>query len=184
VKRTWPPWTQLSSTRARGPILPAPTPASRRQTGLANSSLATNLPLTVAFERDDLPNRRPNPNTFDRANPRAGSKGADKSRTGQALFAMRGCRVTMFRAMPSAELPPPRTSLWHRKQLQFAFAMHESIPASAQGGDFAGGGFHRGGDGSLQGRRGHGTRPPVITGGFVGLDGYAGVRRLLIYCSE
>jgi hypothetical protein len=47
-----------------------------------------------------------------------------------------------------------------------AFATASTDPASAEGGSFRDGGFH--------GRGHHGTRPSVITGGFVGIDGYGG----------
>jgi len=48
----------------------------------------------------------------------------------------------------------------------FAFATACADSASAEGGSFR--------DGSFHGRGHHGTRPSVITGGFVGIDGFAG----------
>jgi len=46
--------------------------------------------------------------------------------------------------------------------------------ASAEDGVFKEDGFHGRDGGGFHGRVRHGTRPTVITGGFVGLDGYAG----------
>lgn len=46
--------------------------------------------------------------------------------------------------------------------------------ASAEGGNFKGGGFHNQGNGGSQGRGHHGTKPPLVVGGFVLGDGDIG----------
>ena len=66
------------------------------------------------------------------------------------------------------KLPPPMTAKTITRLLVLsAVAMAGANSALADGGGFRdGGGFH--------GRGHHWTRPPVIVGGFVGLDGYGG----------
>jgi hypothetical protein len=52
-----------------------------------------------------------------------------------------------------------------------AFATTGANSASAEGGGFPSGGFNARDGGGIHGR-GHYRRPPVIVGGFVGLDDY------------
>jgi hypothetical protein len=52
------------------------------------------------------------------------------------------------------------------------FATAGAISGSAQGADFKGGGFHRGGGGRFHGRGFHKQNPPAVVGGYVYGNGY------------